>query len=57
MIFGDLDDPDSLIHKKLGKSIPLLAAEGTHPKVRYICSGNLLKEIETRLRKNPEMAR
>ena len=57
MIFGDCDDPDSLIHKKLGQSAPLLAAEGTHPKIRYICSDNLLKEIEARIRKNPKMAR
>ena len=57
MVFGDHDDPDSLIHKKLGKSLPLLAAEGTHPKVRYLCSGSLLKEIEVRIRKNPKMAR
>ena len=57
MIFGDLDDPGSLIHKKLGKSVPLLAAEGTHPKVRYICSDNLLEDLETRVRKNPKMAR
>jgi Fe-S-cluster-containing dehydrogenase component len=57
MIFGDLDDPNSLIHKKLGKSVPLLTAEGTQPKVRYICSDNLLKGIETRIRKNPKMAR
>ena len=47
MIFGDLDDPNSLIHKKLSKSVPLMAAEGTYPKVRYLCSNNLLKEIET----------
>ena len=57
MIFGDLDDPNSLIHKKLGKSVQLLAAEGTHPKVRYIFSDNLLEEIEARVRKNPKMAR
>jgi len=57
MIFGDRDDPTSLIHKKLGQSAPLLAAEGTHPKVRYICSDNLLKEIEARIRKNPKMVR
>ena len=57
MVFGDHDDPDSLIHKKLGKSLPLLAAEGTHPKVRNLGNDNLLKEIETRIRKNPEMAR
>ncbi len=57
MIFGDLDDPTSLIHKKLGKSVPILATEGTHPKVRYICSDNLLKEIEVRIRNNPKMAR
>lgn len=57
MIFGDLDDPGSLIHKKLGQSVPLLAAKGTHPKVRYICSDNLLPEIEARIRKNPRMQR
>ena len=57
MIFGDLNDPNSLIHKKLGKSVQLLAAEGTHSKVRYICSDNLLEELETRVRKNPKMAR
>lgn len=57
MIFGDLDDPDSLIHKKLSKSVQLLTAEGTHPKVRYIFSDNLLKEIETSIRKNPKMMR
>ena len=57
MIFGDLDDSNSLIHKKLSKSVQLLAAEGTHPKVSYIFSYNLLKEIETRIRKNPNMVR
>ncbi|MGD2039128.1 MAG: 4Fe-4S dicluster domain-containing protein [Desulfobacterales bacterium] len=57
MIFGNYDDSDSLIHKKVGKSIPLLAAEGTHPQVRYLCSDSLLEEIETRIRKNPKMAR
>ena len=57
MIFGDLDDPSSLIYKKLDKSVPLLAAEGTLPKVRYICSDDLLKEIEARIRKNPTMER
>jgi molybdopterin-containing oxidoreductase family iron-sulfur binding subunit len=56
MIFGDRDDPNRLIHKKLGKSVPLLAAEGTHPKVGYICNKKLLKEIEARIRKNPKMA-
>ena len=57
MIFGDLDDPNSLIHKKLSKSVPLLSSEGTQPKVRYIFSDNLLKAIETRIRKNPKMMR
>jgi Fe-S-cluster-containing dehydrogenase component len=56
MIFINHEDHDSLIQKKLGRSLPLLAAEGTHPKVRYLCSDNLLKEIETRIRKNPKMA-
>ena len=57
MIFGDLEDPDSLIHKKLDKSVPLLDAECTHPRVRYIFSDNLLAEIEDRIRKNPKMVR
>jgi Fe-S-cluster-containing dehydrogenase component len=57
MIFGDLDDPNSLIHKKLSKSVPLLSSEGTQPKVRYFFSDNLLKAIETRIRKNPKMMR
>ena len=57
MIFGDCDDPTSLIYKKLDQSAALLAAEGTHPKVGYICSDNLLKEIEARIRKNPKMER
>jgi Fe-S-cluster-containing dehydrogenase component len=57
MIFGVRDDPNSLIHKKLGKSTPLLASEGTRPKVGYICSENLIKDIEMRCRKNPKMAR
>lgn len=56
MIFGDREDSGSLIHKKLGKSRPLLAAEGTHPKVGYICSENLIDAIEMRIRKNPKMA-
>jgi Fe-S-cluster-containing dehydrogenase component len=57
MVFGGLDDPSSLIYKKLNKSVQLLASEETLPKVRYICSDNLLKEIETRIRKNPKMMR
>ncbi len=57
MIFGDLDDPNSSIGKKLGKSVPLLSSEGTRPKVRYICNENLLKMIERRIRKNPKMVR
>ena len=56
MIFGDREDSGSLIHKKLGKSTPLLAAEGTPPKVGYICSENVKKDIEMRIRKNPKMA-
>jgi Fe-S-cluster-containing dehydrogenase component len=56
MIFGDLDDPNSSIGKKLSKSLALLSSEGTSPKVRYICSQNLLKTIEKRVRKKPKMA-
>jgi hypothetical protein len=57
MIFGDLDDPNSSIGKKLGKSVPLLSSDGTRPKVRYICNENLLKTLERRIRKNPKMVR
>jgi molybdopterin-containing oxidoreductase family iron-sulfur binding subunit len=57
MIFGDLDDPNNSIAKKLDKSAMLLAVEGTNPKVRYILSENLIKDIEMRIRKNPKMVR
>jgi len=57
MIFGDLENPKSPISKKFSQAISLLSAKGTRPKVRYLCEDNLLKEIETRLRKNPKMAR
>ena len=56
MIFGNREDPESLIFKKLGKSAALLAAKGTHPKVSYICRKNWIEEIEIRIRKNPKMA-
>jgi Fe-S-cluster-containing dehydrogenase component len=57
MIFGDLENPKSPISKKFSQAISLLSAEGTRPKVRYLCSDSLLKEIETQIRKNPKMAR
>ena len=40
LIFGDLDDPKSPIHKKLWQSKQLLADKGTHPKVSYIVPKN-----------------
>lgn len=57
MIFGDLDDPDSLICKKRGNSTALLEGKGTRPKVRYICSENVWEAIEKRIRENPKMVR
>jgi molybdopterin-containing oxidoreductase family iron-sulfur binding subunit len=57
MIFGDLENPKSLISKKFGQSVSLLPTEGTEPRVRYICSDNLWEAIERRIRENPEMVR
>ncbi len=57
MIFGDLEDPKSPIHKKLWKSRQMLAFEGTHAKVSYIAPRNLWKQIEKRIIENPKMVR
>jgi molybdopterin-containing oxidoreductase family iron-sulfur binding subunit len=57
MVFGDLDDPDSPIQKKLRRSHPLLASEGTVPKVSYIFPENTSKQIEERIIENPRMLR
>lgn len=57
MVFGDLDDPSSPIHKKLPKSIPFLESKGTIPKVSYIIPRNLSKQIERRIIEDPNMVR
>jgi len=57
MVFGDLDDPDSPIQKKISKSVNLLQSKETNPKVSYIVPGNLLKPIEKRVIENPKMER
>lgn len=46
LIFGDLDDPKSPIHKKLWQSKQLLADKGTHPKVSYIVPKNTFRSSE-----------
>ena len=55
LIFTDLENPQSTIAKKLGKSEAWLSSGGTRPKVRYICNQNLLKTIEKWIRKKPKM--
>ncbi|MFC1868174.1 4Fe-4S dicluster domain-containing protein [Thermodesulfobacteriota bacterium] len=55
MIFGDLNDPDSPIHKKLSKSESLLISEETNPKVTYIIPEDMKKRIEERIIENPKM--
>ena len=57
MIFGDLDDPDSPIHEKLSRSVPLLRSKGTNPKVFYIVPDDKLEQIESRIVNNPKMER
>jgi Fe-S-cluster-containing dehydrogenase component len=57
LIFGDLDDPASTISKKLSSSAPLLAKDGTHPKVTYIMPRNEGKQVNQRMEKNPAMMR
>ena len=57
MIFGDLDDPESAICKKVDKSIQLLKTGGTKPKVSYIIPDNMQEKIEKRIKINPKMDR
>jgi len=49
LTFGDLDDPQSAIRKKLWQSRQLLPKEGTHPKVSYVVPRNLVKSSEQRI--------
>jgi len=55
--FGDLDDPESPIQKKLVQSVQLLSSKGTYPKVSYIVPKNILKQAEKRVIENPDMAK
>ncbi|MBW2137867.1 MAG: 4Fe-4S dicluster domain-containing protein [Deltaproteobacteria bacterium] len=55
MLFGDLDDPNSSMQKKLRKSEQLLASQGTQPKVSYIFPKNTWKQVEHRIAENPRM--
>ena len=57
MIFGDLDDPNSEIRKKLPEAAPLLANKGTYPKVNYILPRNRAKGVNHRVQENPAMMR
>lgn len=57
MVFGDLDDSDSPIQKKLQQARPLLVSEGTQPKIFYIFPENTSKLIEQRVTENPKMMR
>ncbi|MBN1105748.1 MAG: 4Fe-4S dicluster domain-containing protein [Deltaproteobacteria bacterium] len=55
LIFGDLDDPNSAISKKLWQSKQLLAAKGARPKVSYITPRNLSKQVDQRVTENSNM--
>jgi len=55
--FGDLDDPASLIRKKLVQSVQLLPSKGTAPKVSYIVPRNVLKQAEKKVIDNPTMGK
>lgn len=57
MTFGDLDDPESPVRKKLWRSRQLLAGEKVAPKVSYIVPENFTEVLEKRIMKNPRMER
>lgn len=52
LIFGDLDDAQSPIRKRLWQSRQLLAEQGTHPKVSYITPKNAFRPSEQRILEN-----
>jgi molybdopterin-containing oxidoreductase family iron-sulfur binding subunit len=52
LIFGDLDDSQSPIRKRLWQSKQLLADQGTHPKVSYITPKNDFRPSEQRILEN-----
>ena len=56
LTFGDLDDSDSPIAKKVRQSEPLLSHEGTNPRVSYIIPANISKQIERRALEKRETA-
>ena len=55
MIFGDLDDPESPIRKKLWKYEELLPEERTRPTAFYMIPKNFSKAIAERIKRNPGM--
>jgi Fe-S-cluster-containing dehydrogenase component len=55
LIFGDLEDPNSLIRRELWKSVQLLQSKVTNPKISYIFSKNIMKKAEQRIIENPNM--
>jgi molybdopterin-containing oxidoreductase family iron-sulfur binding subunit len=57
MTFGDLDDPGSPIHAKLGRSEPLQAGAGSKPKVTYVFPDKLKDFIDARVKQDPHMDR
>ncbi|MEJ2723642.1 MAG: 4Fe-4S dicluster domain-containing protein [Deltaproteobacteria bacterium] len=57
MVFGDLDDLKSPIHRKLSKSVELLPSSGAKPRVFYVVPGDLSQQIEQRVMENPHMER
>jgi molybdopterin-containing oxidoreductase family iron-sulfur binding subunit len=52
LTFGDLDDPKSVVRKKLWQSKQLLADQGTHPKVSYITPKNIFRSSEQGIRES-----
>lgn len=56
MIFGDLDDPESSVREKLGRSTKLLVGKNTDSKVTYIIPPSFAQELEKRIVENPKMS-
>jgi molybdopterin-containing oxidoreductase family iron-sulfur binding subunit len=48
MIFGDIDDPQSPVGKRVRESEPLLPQEKTNPKVSYLASKSIIELIENK---------
>lgn len=55
MTFVDLDDSQNVKPTKFPKPQALLASEGSNPKVRYIVSNDLFKDVERRISKKADV--